>query len=319
MKEEELKFLEDTGLSDPKILDAACLDKSFFAPRQRMAHKGNFGHCLLVAGSYGKAGACVLASIAALRTGCGLISAHVPTCLYNVLQTSVPELMLEIDKGERASVGVFDADGYDAVAIGPGIGTKKETAEALMSFLKKRKDSKELSSVPLVLDADGLNIVSQSSEGVEILKDNLIITPHPKEFERLWGKKSLKEKIEIIRDFAVQHNIEIVLKGGVTSVVSHAGEIFFNVSGNPGMATAGSGDVLTGIVLGVVSQGVPVEQAFKIGVYLHARAGDLAKEVMGEKSLIARDIVKFLPKSIMNTEKEIFGAGKGEDRWKTNK
>lgn len=298
MKTKEDFFVE-AGISNPDILSKEKLDNLFFRSRSPLAHKGDFGHCLLIAGSYGKAGACVLSAMASLRTGCGLISVHIPKRLYDILQISVPEAMISLDNEEFFFSNIPDVGKYSAIAIGPGLDTKTKSRTALVDFLEKRLKEKGMKDIPLVLDADALNILSQVEGFQDLLYDNIILTPHPKEFERLFGEKSLREKLSFIENFCRQHRICIVLKGGVTTIADTKGNLSFNTKGNPGMATAGSGDVLTGIILGVLSQGFSIDTGAKTGVYLHALAGDFAKEDLGEKTLLARDIINCLSKAIM--------------------
>lgn len=299
---EEKVFFEQIGVKFPQILSRESLPSSFFSFRKRMAHKGDFGHCLLIAGSYGKAGACVLSSLAALRSGCGLISAHIPRKLYDILQISVPEAMVSIDEDGEYFSSMPEVEKYSAIAIGPGLDTKAPSRQALIHFLQQRAEKEVLQKIPLVLDADALNIVAQEENKNQLLNNNMILTPHPKEFERLFGTMQAKEKIDFISNYSRKHNITIILKGGITAIANSMGKVFFNVLGNPGMATAGSGDVLTGIILGILSQGYMCEESACLGVYIHAKAGDMAKKYLGEKSLIARDIIKFLPQTINNSD-----------------
>lgn len=300
-KEEEL-FFKQININSPRILSRDGLPSSFFSFRKRMAHKGDFGHCLLIAGSYGKAGACVLSSLGALRSGCGLITSHIPQKLYDILQISVPEAMLSIDKNTEYFSSMPEVKKYSAIAIGPGLDTKAQSKQALISFLQKRSEDEFLQKIPLVLDADALNIIAQETNKNQLLNSNIILTPHPKEFERLFGKMQIKESVDFMSKYSKEHNITIVLKGGITTIANSKGELFFNILGNPGMATAGSGDVLTGIILGILSQGYTCEESACLGVYIHAKAGDTAKKYLGEKSLIARDIIKFLPQAINNSD-----------------
>ncbi|MBQ9254436.1 MAG: NAD(P)H-hydrate dehydratase [Bacteroidales bacterium] len=287
-------FFSENGIENPLILCKENLDENFLKKRERFAHKGCFGHCLLVSGSYGKAGAGILSSKAALRSGCGLITVHIPKKLYEIFQISVPEAMVEIDDNEQVFSSLdIDTSRYDAIGVGPGLGTQKESLLALEHLLKNNNK-------PIVIDADGLNLLSKINNFQDLLNENTILTPHQKEFERLFGKMDYKERIDFIQNLSKQKGVIIVLKGGVTAISNSKGDAFFNIKGNPGMATAGSGDVLTGIILGVLAQGYsPIESA-KIGVYLHAVSGDIAKENYGEKSLIAGDLITFLHKAICN-------------------
>lgn len=287
----EEQFLLGQGITNYNLLSFENLNKSFFSPRERFAHKGDFGHSLLIAGSYGKAGAAILATEACLKVGCGLISVHIPKKLYSILQVSIPEAMVVLDQNEEIFSSYEDLAKYNAIAVGPGLGTNPESLIALESLLR-------LNTRPIVIDADGLNLLAKIPHFVELLNSNTILTPHPKEFERLFGKMPYKEKINLIRNLSKERGVNILLKGGVSAIACNNGEIFYNTIGNPGMATAGSGDVLTGIILGILSQGFNTSDSIKLGVYLHALSGDLAKEELGEKSIIATDLINYLPKAI---------------------
>jgi hydroxyethylthiazole kinase-like uncharacterized protein yjeF len=259
--------------------------------RKKYDHKGIFGHGLLVAGSKGKMGAAVLGAGAALRTGIGLITCHVPSSGIVILQTSIPEAMVQSDKSEDFISGIEESLSYSAAGIGPGLGTLKETGNALHRFLK-------YFSKPLVIDADAINILAENKEWFSLLSPDVILTPHPKEFERLAGRSDngfdrLKKQLDFSRD----HKCNIVLKGAYTSVTTPEGKIMFNSSGNPGMATAGSGDVLTGIILSLLSQGYSSENAAVTGVFLHGVAGDIAAENSCFESLIASDIINNIGKA----------------------
>lgn len=273
------------------ILYKENLPKEVFSARDRFAHKGCFGHALLIAGSYGKVGAAVLSAKATLRAGCGLLSVHICKKLYDIMQISVPEAMIDLDESDTMFSTLTDAEKFSAIGIGPGLGTNIKTKSVLQEFLQANRK-------PVVLDADALNILSTIKDFHKILTENTILTPHPKEFERLFGKfTSYKQKIEFMRRFCSQYGVIIVLKGGITAISDASGDIYFNIIGNAGMATAGSGDVLSGIVLGMLSQKFSSISSAQSAVYVHALAGDLAKMEMGEKSLIASDIINFLPKA----------------------
>jgi yjeF C-terminal region, hydroxyethylthiazole kinase-related/yjeF N-terminal region len=256
--------------------------------RDKFSHKGSFGHALLIAGSYGKMGAAVLASKACLRSGTGLLTSHIPQKGYEIMQISVPEAMISIDPSETVFSQVPELGSYSAIGIGPGL-DKKEVTKAALKTLLQAKPKK------MVIDADALNILSENKGWYSLLPENAILTPHPKEFERLAGSSEnsfnrLKKQV----DFSVANRVIVVLKGAHTSVSFPDGRVFFNSTGNPGMATAGSGDVLTGIILGLLAQSYSPEDAALIGVYLHGLAGDLAKEKVGECALIASDIIENL-------------------------
>jgi NAD(P)H-hydrate epimerase len=260
---------------------------SFLKKRKKFDHKGVYGHGLLVSGSLGRMGAAVLGASAALRTGIGLITCHVPGCGVVIVQSSVREAMVEIDENDKCVSEIGSTDIYSAVGIGPGVGTQPESQNALHQLLITCKK-------PLVIDADGLNILSLNKEWLSLIPPGTVLTPHPKEFERIAGKSEnsyqrLVRQIEL----SIKLKCVIVLKGAYTSVTTPDGMVFFNSTGNPGMATAGSGDVLTGIVLSLLSQGYKPEEAAVLGVYLHGLAGDLAAEDSSFESIIASDIINY--------------------------
>lgn len=262
---------------------------SIYKPRNKFAHKGNFGHALLVAGSYGKIGAAVLSAKACLRSGVGLLTSHIPKCGYEILQTSVPEAMVMTDLHSSFNTRIEDdLKKYEAIGIGPGIGTASETKIMLREILDNYRK-------PVVLDADALNIISTEKSLLKLIPPGSILTPHPKEFERLFGESANDfDQIQLAREKANELNCIIVLKGHHTLIATKDGRTFFNSTGNPGMATAGTGDVLTGILTGLLAQGYhPVETAI-LGVYLHGIAGDLAAKEFSMEAMVAGDIIKNL-------------------------
>jgi NAD(P)H-hydrate epimerase len=257
--------------------------------RERFSHKGNYGHALLMAGSYGKMGAAIMASQGCMRCGTGLLTTHVPHYGYHIIQISVPEAMVSIDRSDILITEFPALNNFDAVGIGPGIGKKPNTVKALKELLTS------MGSKPLVMDADALNIISENPGLLELLPENCIITPHPKEFDRLAGTSSSHyERHTKAVDFAKKHNVIIVLKGAYTSIILPDGKSLFNSTGNPGMATAGSGDVLTGVILGLLSQGYSPEDAAVTGVFIHGLAGDMAAGDISEQGIIASDIISNL-------------------------
>lgn len=265
--------------------------KSLLKSRKQYSHKGIYGHGLLISGSYGKMGAAILASKAALRSGIGLLSTHIPRLGYDIIQTAVPESMVSIDRSDIIFTEYPDLESFDAIGVGPGIDTKHNSVRALEELLEE-------CDKPLVLDADALNIIGANQELKDMLPNGTILTPHMKEFERLLGKSNGPfDRNEKQREFSKKQSLVMVLKGGFTAISDENGRCYFNPTGNPGMATAGSGDVLTGIILSLLSQGYSSLHAAQIGVYIHGLAGDLAKEELGEDALIAGDIVSFLPKA----------------------
>ena len=259
--------------------------------RARFSHKGTYGHGLLIAGSYGKAGAAILAARGALRSGIGLLTAHIPSAAVNPLQSATPETMLSIDDDKNVFANLPDLERFNAIGVGPGLGTDKLTQTALKLLIQSAK-------APMVLDADALNILSENKTWLSFLAPGSIITPHPKEFERLAGKSGNSlERVKRQIDFAVKYQLFVVLKGAYTSIATPTGKLFFNSSGNPGMATAGSGDVLTGIILGLLAQNYPPLEATLLGVYLHGLAGDLAARKLEMEAMTSGDITDYLGKA----------------------
>ncbi|MFC2151169.1 NAD(P)H-hydrate dehydratase [Bacteroidota bacterium] len=272
--------------------DFYMVDKEFVSRelinRKKFSHKGTFGHVLLISGSYGKMGAAILGAKACLRTGSGLVTVHVPKIGYEIMQTAIPEAMISIDWSDIIFTNVPNAENYTSIGVGPGIGTKHNTKKALSNLI-------EIISIPMVIDADGLNILSEQKELIDKVPKNSILTPHPKEFERLIGKATKGiERVQAQIDFSVKNQIYVVLKGAHTSISCPDGTCYFNSTGNPGMATAGSGDVLTGIILSLLGQGYNPKLAAIIGVYIHGLAGDVAAKKVGQEALIATDIIENL-------------------------
>ncbi len=271
------------------------LNKEFISEkitkREKFSHKGTYGHALLIAGSYGKMGAAVLASKGCLRAGAGLLTCHVPHLGYEIIQTAVPEAMCSIDPSDLMFTEFPSLENFTAVGAGPALDKKKNTCRALKELLLAAPRK-------VVLDADALNILSQNKEWLDLLPVNTILTPHPKEFERLAGEtedsySQLQKQIA----FSKKYETIVVLKGAYTRISFPDGRVYFNTTGNPGMATAGSGDVLTGIILGLLAQNFNAEDAALAGVFLHGLAGDLAAKKIGEYSVIAGDITVYLGKA----------------------
>ncbi len=256
--------------------------------REKFSHKGNYGHALLISGSFGKMGAAVLASRACLRSGVGLITSHIPAKGYEIMQVTVPEAMCSIDSSDFFFSDIPDLKPFTAVGAGPGLGNNKMSGQALRKLIEA-KPSK------MVLDADALNIMANERDLLDLLPENTVLTPHPKEFERLAGKSGDSySRLLLQMEFSKKHNVIVVLKGAHTCISLPDGEVWFNTTGNPGMATAGSGDVLTGVILALLSQNYTPDNAAKIGVFIHGLAGDFAAGHKGETSLIASDIVESL-------------------------
>ncbi|WP_424001385.1 NAD(P)H-hydrate dehydratase [Maribacter sp. IgM3_T14_3] len=257
---------------------------TLYRPREKYGHKGTYGHSLIIGGSYGKMGSVCLSSKAALYSGSGLVTAFVPKIGYSILQTSIPEIMVLTDANENELTDLkFDIE-PTVIGVGIGIGTSAATVKALSGFLKSNK-------LPLVLDADALNILSQHKDLLKELPEDSILTPHPKELERLIGKwKDDFDKLAKVKKFSKKYKCIVVIKGAHTVIVYNA-KGYVNTTGNPGMATAGSGDVLTGIITGLRAQGYPALDAAIFGVYLHGRAGDIAVEYTGFQSLTATHLI----------------------------
>lgn len=265
-------------------------------PRSKFDHKGVYGKALLIAGSYGMMGAAVLAAKAAMRSGLGLLTTHVPACGYNILQTAVPESMASVDKADKFFTTLPSLQGYKAIGIGPGLGQQEESKRALQELLQQTQ-------VPLVLDADALNLIASHEELKPLLPAGSILTPHPGEFQRLAGNwKNDFERLKLQQDFAQKTKCILILKGAYTSIAIPSGEVYFNPTGNPGMATGGSGDVLTGILTGLLAQGFSAKEAALLGVYLHGLAGDLAAHATSQHGLIASEIIDFISSAYRELE-----------------
>ena len=262
-------------------------------PRSPFAHKGSMGNALLIAGSYGMAGAAVLATEACLRAGAGKVTTHTPRRNVGIMQTAVPEAVLQIDREETTFSEAVDTEDFQALGIGPGLGTTEQTAIAIISQLRRTQ-------CPVVCDADAINILANHRAWIQQLPKDIIMTPHPKEFDRMDGHSADSyERLSKARDLAQRLHIYIILKGHYTALCCPDGHIVFNSTGNAGMATAGSGDVLTGLLTGLLARGYGRREACIVGMYLHGLAGDIAAREVGEESLIARDIIRCLPKAFL--------------------
>ncbi|MEQ9298542.1 MAG: NAD(P)H-hydrate dehydratase [Cyclobacteriaceae bacterium] len=283
-------FIESVP-SDRHYIDVG-FARSLLKPRKKFAHKGDFGKILLIAGSKGKMGAAVLAARACLRAGAGLLTVYVPGIGLDVLQTSVPEAMVLTDPhADRLTSVPEEISGFDTIAVGPGIGQHPETLEMLTELLA-------LVERPMVIDADALNIISSRPELLDSIPVGSILTPHPKEFQRLVGNYyDSFDRLEKQQQLVAKYNLNVLVKGAHSTIVEPSGTTYFNSTGNPGMATAGSGDVLTGVVTGLLAQGYSASNALQLGVYLHGAAGDLAASRLGQPSLMASDIIEELPKA----------------------
>lgn len=271
-----------------RILDAE-LARCMLKKRSKFGHKGTYGHALLIAGSLGKLGAAILSSRASLRSGVGLLSVQIPHCGYGILQTAIPEAMVRPDRNEYyISELPEDFDNFSAVGIGPGLDQRSKTVEMLEELLMR-------THVPLVIDADGLNILAGKPGLMSHLPQHTILTPHPGEFDRLFGRHDTSyERLETAREKATELGVVLILKGAYTAIISKEGQVSINTTGNSGMATAGSGDVLTGMVLSLLAQGYSAFEAAQVAVFWHGLAGDCSARKQAPISLIASDIVRCL-------------------------
>ena len=257
--------------------------------RDDFAHKGNMGNALIVAGSYGMSGAAILATRACLRSGAGKVTVHTPKKNYGVMQISVPEAVLHMDHEETAFTEAVDTDGFDALGIGPGLGCQETTAIAMIAQIRRAQ-------CPIVADADALNILASHRAWMQQLPKGIIMTPHPKELDRLTGSPANAdfERLHRTRELAQSLQAYIILKGHNSALCLPDGQVVFNPTGNSGMATAGSGDVLTGIITALLARGYHQHNACIVGMYLHGLAGDIAVKTLGKESLTASDIIDYL-------------------------
>ena len=290
------EFLEEIEFYNLFITEE--MASNLLKKRHKFSHKGTHGHALLVCGSLGMAGAAILSARACLRSGVGLLTIHTPQCNRLILQTAVPEAMCREDAINDVVTHIEDCLSCNTIGIGCGLGKDKRTVKALKDLLKNYTN-------PMVIDADALNIISDNKELLLCLPENSILTPHPKEFERLFGASTNDfERLELLRERAKSLKINIILKGAHTIVANTEGVCFFNSTGNAGMATAGSGDVLTGIIAGLLAQGYEPSVAAILSVYVHGLAGDLAAEKVGQEALIASDIIKNLGSAFKKLQKK---------------
>lgn len=268
-------------------------------PRKKFSHKGTYGHALLLGGSFGKMGALVLSARACLRSGIGLLTVQCPKVGYQIMQISVPEAMTITDKGDEYLAELPEIKSYQAIGIGPGLGKATATKDHIRQLLQAAD------LPPLVLDADALNILSEEPELLNQLPANSILTPHPKEFKRLVGPaENDYHRLELLKEFCQKYTCYVVLKGGHTCIGTPDGELYFNCTGNPGMATGGTGDALTGIITALVAQKYTPLQACLVGIYIHGLAGDLAKGELGEEALLASDLINQLGKAFLKLKSD---------------
>ncbi len=264
--------------------------------RAKFSHKGTYGHALLVAGSYGKMGASVIAAKACLRSGAGLLTVQTPKKGIDILQSSVPEAMVNADANEELISELPHMDKITAVGIGPGIGTEAVTESVIKKLLNY--------TLPMVFDADAINILANNKTWLSFLSPDTILTPHVKEFDRLTEKHINDfERLESAKQFAMKHRCILVLKGAYTQTITPDGKVFFNSTGNAGLAKGGSGDTLTGIILGLLARGYTPPQAALIGVYIHGSAADSALKKIHIESLLATDVIAKISKAFEKLEK----------------
>lgn len=290
----------DIGLL-PEFLEKVDTNKFFLTGRElapmvyerpRFSHKGTFGHVLVVAGSKGRIGAAILCGLGALRAGAGLVTLHVPSAYLQAVHACAPELMTSPDLHPEFFTQVPELERFTVVVVGPGLGTCPESVSAFASLIEKWRG-------PLVVDADGLNILAANPELLKRLPPLTVLTPHPGEFRRLFGADSNSfEQIDRLSELAQQHRAYIILKRHHTVIATPEGHIYFNTTGNPGMATAGSGDVLAGMIAGFLAQGYCSRDAVLLGVYLHGLAGDLALQEETQQTLTATKLLEWLPAAI---------------------
>jgi len=264
------------------VIDGKVVD-SIFKPRQEFSHKGTYGKVTIAGGSYGKIGAAVLATRSAMKIGCGLTFTLAPKCGYEILQISCPEAMFT--EGGKECLEYFPVEEDMVYGIGPGMGTNEQTEKALLKFLKEYHN-------PLVLDADALNIIAKNEKNLDLIPEKSVITPHPKEFERLFGStENSFERLKLAGEKAAEFTIYIVLKDHHTQVITPQGKVFYNITGNAGLAKGGSGDILTGILTSLLAQGYSEENACILAVWLHGRAADLAAEKYSKESMLPTDVI----------------------------
>ncbi len=281
--------------------------QQFYKPRQAFDHKGTYGHSLIIAGSYGKIGAAVLSAKAAFKIGVGLVTVFVPECGYDIIQMAVPEAMAITDKEDDLITDIdFDIE-PSAIGVGMGIGKKAKTVSALEKLFKNAK-------APMVIDADALNCISENKNLLKVLPKHAILTPHPGELKRLIGEWTDDyDKLEKAKTFSKKHEVVLLIKGAHTVVIFNE-SLYINTTGNPGMATAGSGDALTGAITGLLSQGYDPLLAAVFGVYLHGTAGSIASQTMGYEAVMATDIIENIGNAYMSLFEQPEQSEKGEPK-----
>lgn len=266
--------------------------QALLLPKSKFSHKGNYGHAFLVAGGAGCHGAALLAGMGCARSGAGLITLHGSMETLHPVMVALPDLMTVLDDGVRDDIQHLDLHRYTAIGVGPGLGRSKRTTSLVRHLLMTWAG-------PLVLDADALNAMADDRTLLSMLGRHVVLTPHPKEMDRLLGIKSASSYDRHLRttEFAVKHDCTVVLKGAYTAICTADGKTYFNPTGNPGMAKGGSGDVLTGLLVGVLAQGYEVLNSSMLSVYLHGLAGDFAAARFGQDAMRPSDLVDHLPEA----------------------
>ncbi|AFJ90466.1 bifunctional ADP-dependent NAD(P)H-hydrate dehydratase/NAD(P)H-hydrate epimerase [Blattabacterium sp. (Blaberus giganteus)] len=263
--------------------------------RQKFSHKGNYGHGMIIGGSFGMMGSVVLSATASFRTGIGKLNVYVPYYGYKIIQNALPEAIVNTDKTKQHwinNIVISNENNINAIGIGMGMGVHPKTVYALESFLLKIKNKK----IPMVIDADAINILSHKLQLLDLLPEETILTPHPKEFQRLLCRswKNDYDKLRLLKEMSKKYKIFIVFKGAHTIISTPSGNLYFNSTGNPGMSTAGSGDILTGMIMSLLSQGYSTKESCIMGVYLHGLAGDIASKKLSKEAIIANDIINHI-------------------------
>ena len=292
------KLIEEENIKT-HLLEKEEIRKGLASPRRLDSHKGDYGHLLVLAGSVGKTGAAAMACEAALRMGAGLVTLGIPKSLNAIMEVKLTEVMTEPlpeTPKQTLSLRAFNAilrlcENKKAIIIGPGIGTFKETQTLVLKLIKAL-------NLPIILDADGITALSTQIKTLPPTQGPLILTPHPGEMGRLTGltsKQVLEDRMGISRIFSQTHQTYLVLKGCRTLIVTPQGEIFINPTGNPGMASGGTGDVLTGMIGGLICQGFGILPSLQMAVFLHGLAGDRVSAEKGERSLVATDLIDRIP------------------------
>ncbi len=300
------RLFEDENLKLEVVEKQALMP--YFKRRQRDSHKGTYGHLLILAGSLGKTGAAVMAGKAALRLGAGLVTVGTAQSCLPIVARSMMELMTEPlpETGEKTIAreavpkAVKFLPGKDALLIGPGISTHPSTADFVLSLLPKVK-------CPAVIDADALNVLAGHLDVLKSLAGRAVLTPHPGEFARLLGlntKDVLDKRLELVPHFAEKYRVYLVLKGYRTLIANPQGKVYINPTGNPGMASGGSGDVLSGMIASLIMQEKDILGATLAAVYLHGLSGDIGADRLGERPLIAGDLIRYLPQALKMMEEK---------------